>query len=58
MKVRELIKLLKKQDQDAEVIYQTHDQTDDETDGTIDSVTASSSEVLQNRFNGGVVVLG
>ncbi len=58
MKVRELIKLLKKEDPDAEVVYQTHDQTNDELDGVIDSVAASDSEIIQNRFNGGVVVLG
>lgn len=57
MKVRELICLLKKQNPDAEVLIQAHDQSEDETDGPVEFVSASDSELLQARFGGPVVNL-
>lgn len=57
MKVKQLIKLLQKQNPDAEVLIQAHDQSEDETDGPVDFVSASESEVLQERFDGPVVLL-
>lgn len=57
MKVRELIKRLRKEDPDATVLVQSHDQGEDETDGGICAVEASDSVVLQERCNGPVVVI-
>ncbi|QZA71276.1 hypothetical protein AH02_33 [Pseudomonas phage AH02] len=57
MRVRQLINKLKKLDQDAVVLIQTHDQTEDETDGEVNTVESSDSEVLQERCNGAVVVI-
>lgn len=57
MKVKQLIKLLQKQNPEAEVLIQAHDQSEDETDGPVDFVSASDSELLQERFDGPVVLL-
>lgn len=57
MKVRELIRLLKKQNPDAAVLMQAHDQSEDESDGPVDFVSASDSELLQERYDGPVVLL-
>ncbi|MEQ4254290.1 hypothetical protein [Pseudomonas syringae] len=57
MSVFELIKLLKKQNPEAKVLMQSHDQGEDETDGEVTAVSASESEILQSRCNGAVVVI-
>lgn len=57
MKVRELIRLLKKQNPDAKVLIQAHDQSEDESDGPVEFVSASESELLQERYEGPVVTL-
>lgn len=57
MKVKQLIKLLQKQNPEAEVLIQAHDQSEDETDGPVEFVSASDSELLQDRFGGPVVNL-
>lgn len=58
MKVRELIRLLKKQNPDAEVLIQAQDHSEDETDGEATFARASDSEILQDRCGGPVVVIG
>lgn len=57
MKVKELIRLLKKMDPDARVIFQDHDQGADEMNGEVDSVSVSYSEALIERLGGPVVEL-
>lgn len=50
MKVKELIKQLKKEDPEAEVIFQDHDQSEDESNGFVDSVTEVESDVLSEKL--------
>ena len=57
MKVRELIKQLKKQDQDAEVCWQAHDQNEDECDGWVDTVVEGSEELCRAECKKSIVVL-
>ena len=56
MKVSELIKLHKKQDPNATVVWQAHDYGPEDMD-SIDFVVGSDSEALQERCNGPVVVI-
>lgn len=57
MKVKELIKKLKKQNPEALVIWQDHDQTEDEVAGDVVEVEASDSEILLERFGCPIVTL-
>lgn len=57
MKVKELIRQLRKMNPDAEVIFQDHDQGNDEMNGEVDSVTECDSDELIERLGGPVVVL-
>ena len=50
MKVKKLIKLLQKHDQEAEVIWQDHDQGESEFNGTVDYVTDNDDETLVERL--------
>jgi hypothetical protein len=50
MKVKELIKRLKKQDPEAEVIWQDHDQGESEFNGTVDMVIDTDNETLVERL--------
>lgn len=50
MKVKELIKRLKKEDPEAEVIWQDHDQGEDEFNGTVDAVIETDNETLVERL--------
>lgn len=50
MKVKELIKRLKKEDPQAEVIFQDHDQGEDEFNGHIGSVNDTDNETLVERL--------
>lgn len=57
MKVRQLIAQLKKMPQDAELVWQDHDQSDDEMNSTVGSVDDVSETQLGERFGGPVVAL-
>lgn len=57
MKVKELIRQLKKQNPEAVVVVQDHDHGNDEMAGPVERVSASDSEVLQDRLGGPVVTL-
>lgn len=57
MKVKELIKSLKKQNPDAVVVWQDHDQGEDEMNDYVGSATASSDNDLIERIGAPVVVL-
>jgi hypothetical protein len=50
MKVKELIKRLKKEDPEAEVIWQDHDQGEDEFNGNVDMVIETDNETLIERL--------
>lgn len=50
MKVKELIKQLKKEDPEAEVIFQDHDMSEDESNGIVYSVCEVESEVLSEKL--------
>lgn len=50
MKVKELIKQLKKEDPEAEVIFQDHDMSEDESNGIVDSVCEVESEALSEKL--------
>lgn len=57
MKVKELIRLLKKQDQDAEVCWQSHDQSEDECDGWVFNVTEAEQSLCEAEGEKLIVVL-
>lgn len=57
MKVRELIKQLKKQDPDADVCWQAHDQGEDECDGWVNTVTEASEGLCDAEGRKSIVVL-
>lgn len=57
MQVKELIRRLKKQHPEAVVIWQDHDQTEDEVAGDVVEVEASDSEILKERFGPLIVTL-
>lgn len=50
MKVKDLIKQLKKEDPEAEVIFQDHDMSEDESNGVVESVTEVESDVLSEKL--------
>lgn len=57
MKVRQLIAQLKKMPQDAEVVWQDHDNSEDEWNDIVRTVSDQSDEVLGEHFSGPVVAL-
>ncbi len=57
MKVRQLIAKLKKMPQDADLVWQDHDHTEDEMNSTVGSVEDVSETQLGERFGGPVVAL-
>lgn len=58
MKVRQLIRELKKMDPNAEVGWQSHDQSEDELDGWVRVVSEGSVELLEREGLKAIVVLG
>ncbi|MGL5298804.1 MAG: hypothetical protein ACRC9W_09865 [Plesiomonas sp.] len=57
MKVRQLIAKLKKMPQDADLVWQDHDHSEDEMNSTVGSVEDVSETQLGERFGGPVVAL-
>ncbi|MFB2875100.1 hypothetical protein [Aeromonas jandaei] len=57
MKVRQLIAKLKKMHQDADLVWQDHDHSEDEMNSTVGSVEDVSETQLGERFGGPVVAL-
>ena len=57
MKVRELIKALKKQDPEADVCWQAHDQSEHECDGWVDSVEKGNEAMCDAEGKTSIVVL-
>ena len=57
MKVRQLIAKLKKMPQDADLVWQDHDHSEDEMNSTVGSVEDVSETKLGERFGGPVVAL-
>lgn len=57
MKVRQLIAKLKKMPQDADLVWQDHDHSEDEMNSTVGSVLDVSETQLGERFGGPVVAL-
>ncbi len=57
MKVRQLIAILKKMPQNAELVWQDHDHRDGEFNSTVGSVEDVSETQLGEDFSGPVVAL-
>lgn len=57
MTVRQLIAALRKRDQDAIVGWQSHDQSSDEIDGWVWSVTDGEPELCKSESKPKIVVL-
>lgn len=57
MKVRELIRKLRKMDQEAVVVWQAHDQSEHEIDGWVRCVTEGCDEMLRQENEKSIVVL-
>lgn len=57
MKVKQLISILKKMPQDAEVVWQDHDQDDSDFNSKVGGVADVSDTPLGEDFGGNVVAL-